>query len=211
MSELILHRASSHLSIETNSITLELVRPTLSFEAARYTRPFSELVADGVVRRPALVLMFVLCIYSGLHAQDNSFAAIIYDSAVGYNFAMTRMRTTILRKDSTLDETTILPGKRLSPAEVDGLLKIVNNKRTYGGAPFACFEPKHAFIFYRRNSIVGRIEICFACNNIRSSPDIPAVNYYFNKSGMTVARYGFSERGSKKLKEFCRRIGLRVD
>lgn len=155
-----------------------------------------------------LTIGIILLACGDLSAQD-PFAKISYDSVVAYNFAMVRPRVTILQKDSTLDNTTVLPGHKLERGQVKNLLKIVNNKKTYGGTPFACFDPKHAFIFYRGKSIVGLIEICFVCNFLRSSPQIPALLQYMNNGEAGVLDYGFSEKGVKQLRELCLDVGLR--
>lgn len=153
--------------------------------------------------------LIILVVATEAAAQD-PFSKLNYDSVVAYNFGLRgRYLPTILLKDSTLDRSTILPGRKLSSQETSQLLARLNNKRTYGGAPMACFEPKHAFIFYGGTGIKGMIEICFQCNNIRSTPDIPAVSDYFNKSGKTIQNYGFSERGVKWLKKFCAGLGMR--
>ena len=144
-------------------------------------------------------------------AQKNPFAKIPYDSVVAYNFALHTVRPLrILNKDSTLNETTVLPGRKLTQVETKQLLKKLNDKDTYGGAPFACFEPRHAFLFYRKQSIVASIEICFECNTLLSTPEIPATHYYYNKGNQEYQNWGFSDSGLAWLMDYCKRIGLEV-
>jgi hypothetical protein len=143
--------------------------------------------------------------------QSNPFAGIRYDSVIGYNFAMHDARVhTILNKDSSLNKTTILPGKKLTSRQTTSLIKTITDTLTYGGVAYACFDPKHAFIFYRKSSIVALVEICFACSNIRSTPDIPAVGYYARKTDHQFSNYGFSKKGENSLMDFCRKLGLEV-
>jgi hypothetical protein len=144
-------------------------------------------------------------------AQSNPFAGIRYDRVIGYNFAMHDGRVhTILNKDSTLNKTTILPGKKLTSKQTKSLIKTITDTLTYGGVPYACFDPKHAFVFYRKSSIVALVEICFACSNIRSTPEIPAVSYYPRKTDHQYSNYGFSKSGENSLMDFCRKLGLEV-
>jgi hypothetical protein len=144
-------------------------------------------------------------------AQSNPFADIDYDRVIGYNFAMHDSRVhTILNKDSTLDKTTILPGKQLTSKQTKALIKTITDTLTYGGVAYACFDPKHAFIFYRKSSIVALVEICFACSSIRSTPEIPAVGYCARKTDHRFSNYGFSKSGENSLMDFCRKLGLEV-
>jgi hypothetical protein len=160
--------------------------------------------------RPILSLLFVVGFLPG-SGQSNPFAAIRYDSVVAYNFALNDHRVhAILEKDSTLNKTTVLPGRKLTQKEIKSLVKTLVSIDTYGGTSYACFDPKHAFIFYREKRIVALVEICFDCSNIRSTPHIPATSYHFNKSGQQYNNYGFSKSGEKWLMDFCRSIGLVV-
>jgi hypothetical protein len=140
---------------------------------------------------------------------QNPFAKIKYDSVVAYNFALKDSRVhAILNKDSTLEKSTVLPGRKLIANETAELLGILNNKKTYGGPVMACFDPKHAFIFYREKRIVGLIEICFDCNFLRSTPELPAMRSWQDFEKDQVMDWGFNRSSGKKLRDFCRRLGL---
>lgn len=139
---------------------------------------------------------------------QNPFAKIKYDSVVAYNFALGDSRVhAILKKDSTLDKSTVLPGHRMTPKETAELLGMLNNKKTYGGPVMACFDPKHAFIFYRKKKIVALIEICFDCNYPRSTPELPAMKAWGKGD---VMDWGFNKASGKKLRDFCRKLGLKT-
>ena len=162
-----------------------------------------------------LRLLVVLSLLAGIagqsEAQKNPFANIRYDSVVAYNFNEFARVRTILNKDSTLDKSTVLPGKKLKPEHVKWLLTRLNDKNTYGGVVFACFDPRHSFLFYRGKSIVAMVEICFDCNTLRSNPTIPAEKYYYNKKGQESMNWGFSDDGLKWLMDFCKGLGLEVN
>src|SRR5436190_12861743 len=109
-----------------------------------------------------VILLTSIFIATHTYGQTNPFARIRYDSVVAYNFALNDPRVhTILKKDSTLDKTTIRPGKKLTLSQTKSLIKTITDTLTYGGVAYACFEPKHAFIFYKKSSIVALVEICF--------------------------------------------------
>ena len=161
--------------------------------------------------RRLLALVMFAGIAGHSEAQKDPFKNIRYDSVVAYNFALKTVRPLrILNKDSTLNETTVLPGRKLTRDETKQLLNKLNDKDTYGGPPFACFEPRHAFLFYRKKTIVASIEICFDCNTLLSTPEIPAVHYYYNKKNKEYQNYGFSDQGLAWLMDYCKRIGLEV-
>ena len=156
-----------------------------------------------------ILLAWILSITTPSNDPTEKFPA--YDSVLIYNFGLRSPPVrSILNPDSTLQKTTVLPGKKLSPQQTTQLLDKLNDKRTYGGAPMACFEPRNAVIFYHRGKINALIEICFVCNNMRSYPEIAAQNYYFNKKNQTIQNYGFSEKGATWLKEIFVQAGLNV-
>lgn len=146
---------------------------------------------------------------SNINGQ-NPFARITYDSVLAYNFALTNHRVhAILTKDSTLDKSTVLPGRKMTVNQTSDLLNVLNKKSTYGGPVFACFDPKHAFVFYRQEKIVGLIEICFECNYLRSTPELPAMKAWQGQEA--TMNWGFNKSSGKWLRGFCRSLGLETN
>jgi len=160
--------------------------------------------------QPLLVLFLVAGMAGHCKAQKDPFTNIRYDSVVAYYFNEYARVRSILTKDSTLDKSTVLPGKKLKSEHVQWLLTRLNDKDTYGGVVMACFDPRHSFLFYRGKSIVAMVEICFDCNTLRSNPEIPAEHYYYNKQNKEVMNWGFSDKGLEWLMQFCRGLGLEV-
>jgi hypothetical protein len=157
-----------------------------------------------------ILLAWILSTSAPAYSPTERFPA--YDSVLVYNFGLRSPPVrSIFNPDSTLHKTTVLPGKKLSSRQTIQLLDKLNDKRTYGGAPMACFEPRHAVVFYHKGKIPALIEICFVCNNMRSYPEIAAQNYYFNKKNQTIQNYGFSEKGAAWLKEFFVQAGLKLN
>jgi hypothetical protein len=49
-------------------------------------------------------------------------------------------------------------------------------KKGYYDYSAACYDPRHAIIFYDKNDvIIGNIEICFECNNVSSSKNLYSI------------------------------------
>lgn len=57
------------------------------------------------------------------------------------------------------------------------ILKLKNGfKEGYYDFAAACYDPRHAIIFYDKNDvIIGNIEICFECNNVSSSKNLYSI------------------------------------
>lgn len=165
------------------------------------------------------LLLVLLMVGFNAHAQDQDSVEVMpepppfqvtYDSAVAYNLGLRATPRSILNKDSTLHSSTVLPGKRVSEKNIRKLIDILSTNRTYGGEPYACFEPKHAVVFYRRGKVSGLIQVCFGCNNLVSNPEFPAMTYYFRKTGTGFQNYGFSKRGANKLRKYFSSVGLKT-
>jgi hypothetical protein len=133
-----------------------------------------------------------------------------YDSAVAYNLGLRSTPRSILNKDSTLHKSTVLPGHRINEKQIIRIIDILNDNSTYGDEPYACFEPKHAVVFYHKGRISGLIQVCFGCNNLVSTPEFPAMKYHYRKAKMEYLNYGFSKKGVKKLKKYFESVGLKV-
>lgn len=99
-----------------------------------------------------------------------------------------------------------LPGTVMTKDQIDKFLSTINDTSTYGGAVYACFEPRMGVIFYDKDStVVGEVSICFQCNQLSSSFNIPAEDKFFKKQ-MSV--YGFSDIGRAKLEALCKKLNL---
>lgn len=166
-----------------------------------------------------LSLIILLAIAASAVAQEDSadFSMpepppfhVEYDSAVAYNLGLRESPRSILNKDGSLHKSTLLPGNHVDEKEIATLLKILNDNATFGGDPYACFEPKHAVLFYKHGKVSGSIQVCFGCNNLVSNPEFPAMNYHYRKVKGAYQNYGFSKKGVKKLKKYFKDVGLKV-
>ena len=89
-------------------------------------------------------------------------------------------------KDKYLRNRIVLSNSQIKELQV-------GFKKGYYDYSAACYDPRHAIIFYDKNDVViGNIEICFECNNVSSSKNLynigmSASNQFdlFKKFGIT--------------------------
>ena len=87
--------------------------------------------------------------------------------------------------------------------------RVVGRASTYGGDFAACFDPHLGLVFYKDHQIVGELSVCFECNYLRSSMEIPASTSTDVKSGSaTFPHFGFSPSGKAALMGLCNELGF---
>lgn len=99
--------------------------------------------------------------------------------------------------DGQLHNKLIQPGKALSSEQQIFLINILNDRSSYGIYAMACYEPRLTFVFYNKEKIVGHVDICFECNQLRSSMYIPKYN-----------GVGFSDKGFINLLKLCNDLNM---
>ena len=78
--------------------------------------------------------------------------------------------------DKSVKKQVILDG-----TTINTLNKKLGQKQSYGGGQASCFDPHFAFVYYLKNKPVAEVMVCFSCNKLISSLDIPA-----KKQGKTM-------------------------
>jgi len=59
----------------------------------------------------------------------------------------------------------------LNPAQTQELFDAVYNAPDGTSDIYDCYHPHHIFILYHQDTLVGVIEVCFTCNNLRTQPE----------------------------------------
>jgi hypothetical protein len=104
----------------------------------------------------------------------------------------------------------VLKQKSLNQKQVTQLIGFLTDKKTYGEATAACFNPHMAVVFYDGRKIVFKADICLGCNYLIPSKVIPAMNHKkvtFDDGGFYYA-VGFTDSGKKKIKELAKELGF---
>ena len=69
-------------------------------------------------------------------------------------------------KNDTVPRDSILNRHRLDATESAHLIEVLDAKKSYDLAFISkCFEPHTIFVFYSKDTIVGRCSVCFHCRN----------------------------------------------
>ena len=83
----------------------------------------------------------------------------------------------------------------LNDIQKKSLIHLITDSMNYEGSNSMCFIPHIAFVYYKKSKIIGQSNVCFLCSGIKSVP----------KSTTAL-----NKRGNKKLKNFCRNLGLKI-
>lgn len=82
------------------------------------------------------------------------------------------------------------PGKLLSRSQISRLLSTLNAPKSYSALVSSCFDPHHLFEFYRRDTPVASVAVCFLCSGISSTPLVPAQTL---NHGGNLSQRGYDE------------------
>jgi len=95
---------------------------------------------------------------------------------------------------------TILKQVQLDTATTKKLNAKLGDKKSYGNGTAVCFDPHCGFVYFLKGKPVGQITICFGCNRLYSSIDIPAQKQ--GKQGQGKDAYYILDGLSKSFRQF---------
>ena len=100
----------------------------------------------------------------------------------------------------------VLKQKSLNQKQTEQLIRILTDQKTYGKGTAACFNPHMAVVFYDGKKIVFKADICFGCNYLIPSKEIPAMHHkkITFDDGTFYYAVGFTETGKKKIKDLAK-------
>ncbi|MBO9702645.1 MAG: hypothetical protein J7604_20705 [Sporocytophaga sp.] len=74
--------------------------------------------------------------------------------------------------------SSIKKTQKLSASQIVRLNKILGNKKTYENPSLvACYEPRLAFIFYKKGEVIAQTQICLSCAQLRSTAKLAGDSY----------------------------------
>ena len=144
------------------------------------------------------ILIIILTLFSGVPLfaqQGNEFKNLKFDKVVMYDFEPIDKGGSIVEANGLLTNT-IKKQVQLDNLIVNKLNSKLGNKKSFGGAAAACFEPHLGFVYYLNNKIVGHITICLECNRLVSS--IPIKVQKATKVGKGKDAYFLQNNGMSK-------------
>lgn len=115
------------------------------------------------------ILLFLSC---GAEIKLNEFPIEDYTSVVAYQMSGEYGEVV---ESGRLSKKITGKSEVLKPNQIQTLLNIFKDKSTYGDVAANCFEPHIGYVFYnQKKAIIANATVCFACNQIRTSPEIGA-------------------------------------
>lgn len=159
-----------------------------------------------------LIQLIILFSPSIAFAQQDSILIPIdklaFDKIVAFNYNLPgdtsySNRVSNVVVNGKLHDKLIKPGQKISSKQQQELIQALNDTSSYGGYLAACFEPRLTFIFYKKEKIIGHVDICFECNQLESSIYIPNYNFMLEKG-----LHGFSQKGITKLFKLCQELNM---
>ena len=143
--------------------------------------------------------------------SPNPYASLLFDKLVMYAYNGADKGAPIVNQQGELD-TTVIKQAMIDPRTAKRLNSRLGDIKSFGSIAAACFEPHLGFVYYRKGKAVAHLDICLACNRLRSSLRIKAQeqgrhgtgrDVYYQLDGMSPAfrqflnglliRYHFSD------------------
>lgn len=164
---------------------------TLTVEQVNYLSndDISKFVKEAEMIKPAKTNM-------------NPFSNLDYNKVIAYDFDGGKGYNVLSIANENTVTNTVKNQKSLTQNQVNHLISIISNKKSFGGSTGACFEPHLGIVFYKDEKIVEYINICFECNYLSSKLPISTT---ITESSKTVNQLpsGFSSLGKTELKSIC--------
>lgn len=93
------------------------------------------------------------------------------------------LSTCIQQKESEVDTSRFFQRISLAPTDISSFLKIIyRNDKNSQNMWAACYEPRHALVFYdSKERVIGYIEICLRCSAIRITGGTPSPGNLFEQ------------------------------
>ena len=170
-------------------------------------------------------LIFLLALFYSIqgYSQVNPFDSLKFDKVVAYEFQGNGGRD--IKYTLKYQSLGLLnKEKLLSSNEIDSFEKIICSPKSYGNESAMCFIPHFAVIYYLEKEPVAYVDVCFKCDHLKSSINIPAFkDIYISKYGDEDIHYdsvrnvysfeiwavdGFSAKGYKQLYSFVHNLGF---
>ncbi len=90
--------------------------------------------------------------------------------------------------------------KKLSRTQISKLINMTCDTTTYtgewSGIAGVCFIPHMGFAFFRHDSVIAQVNICFICQGIRTVP-------YYKSDGLT-------RKGAQRYADLAKELGLKI-
>ncbi len=119
------------------------------------------------------ILLLLFTVSSSIYAQEK-FLDITYDKVVMYEYDGGKGGDMSIVDPNGNFATTLSAQVTLDSATIKELNKRLTDKKSFGGGEAACYEPRLAFVYFLKEKIVAKVDICLHCNRLYSSLNLEA-------------------------------------
>jgi hypothetical protein len=155
--------------------------------------------------RIAILLLFTFFFFNLQAQKKNPFISLKFDNVRMFDFEGGKGNGIlyIIDENGKL-ATTVTKQVVLTKEKIVTLNSKLGDKKSYGDATAACFDPHLGFVYYLKNKIVAHITVCLDCNRLYSSIDIPAQKQ--GKVGKGKDAYYIRDGLSKSFRQFLNQL-----
>lgn len=162
------------------------------------------------MKRPVFLIVsgiFLLLFFFNGREITNPFKSLAYDKVLAVDFNGEHEMPLVLPNGKLTQE--ISQRAVLNAKQVDYITGVISDTTTYGYNTAACFEPHFGLVFYSHDSIVAHVSVCFECNSLYTSIEIPATHYYdIPADDYVLPRNGFSPKGRIAINKLVEELGF---
>lgn len=119
-------------------------------------------------------ILIIFLILSGIISAQQKFLNITYDKVIMYEYDGGKEGDMTIVDDKGNFAKTLSAQVKLDDVTIKSLNSRLIDKKSFGAGEAFCYEPRLGFIYFLKKKIVGKIDICLACNRLRSSIDLKA-------------------------------------
>ncbi|MBF7092647.1 hypothetical protein IUY40_14010 [Flavobacterium sp. ALJ2] len=142
------------------------------------------------------------------NTQTLPFKNLQYNKVIAYDYEGAGEKFVSITSDDGKFTPVVTKQKSLSQLQIEQVITIFTDKKTYGEGTAACFIPHMAIVFYKDSTIVFKTDICLDCNYMITSEDIPAMLHKKIKieSKDFYPFVGFTKLGKKKIENLSKEL-----
>ena len=144
------------------------------------------------------------------NSKSLPFKNLQYDKVIAYDYEGNEEPFGSITKNNGNFVPVVLKQKSLTQSQVEQIINVFTDKKTYGEKTAACFNPHMAIVFYNGNTIVFKTDICLSCNYMIATEDIPAMlhNKITFDDGSFYYSVGFTKSGKRKIKSLSKELNF---
>lgn len=122
------------------------------------------------------ILLLLFTVSTAIYAQEK-FLDITYDKVVMYEYDGGKGEDLSIIDPNGNFAKSLSAHVTLNNATIKELNQRFTDKKSFGGGVSACYEPHLGFVYFLKEKIVGKIDVCLRCNRLYSTFEFEAQKY----------------------------------